>query len=621
MLADVLFGSEFLALSGHMRLTIWLECLSDLCTLFTYLPLLEYLSIQGTSRTNLDDNEHAILKSFEFNKFTTKLIYFKLVPGGHRSFDYDLFDRIIRNLTNLKSLSFDLFTKERNIDGYRLQKTLSSINLSYLEFRLVLCYYDYPCHRNPQITNENVYLCSTFTQIQQWNICCHYDVLRQSYLIYTKPWINNVAFGWIFEVLINTELKNDFYNVKYVNFCNSDKQHLTFNLLTKYFPNIIHLRLFQEFDPSPSLLSLRSTTEITKPLILNYCTTLITHDSTSSSYFNRILSVLPNLEYLTVQNNCLYECEKNLIPKRIRRLNLIVTNRLYELTNSTLCRFLQLLECLWIEDNNDTPSSETMNIVQLVEQLFTQLPFLYNFKYIKEKKNIDFSVESFDKMLLFYSVELEDNFYDESCFRSGETTAKRWISSEMTTPFFSKGRGRSLILSDFLTAHPDNPFFQLSVGEWRAATAKHPELLEEDYIKYIERSASASIQVGYEGYFDNDAVISQFTRLFKMLPFKEAYQNHSINIIVDNARTHSAKEFSLEGFGMKVNTRYAVDQIQYFDETGKQQTIDCYFKRGENKGKSKGLLVLAKELKVKIPVNVKLEELKRLLGLHRAFQN
>ncbi|CAF1308513.1 unnamed protein product, partial [Didymodactylos carnosus] len=32
------------------RLTIWLECLSDLCTLFTYLPLLEYLSIQGTSR-------------------------------------------------------------------------------------------------------------------------------------------------------------------------------------------------------------------------------------------------------------------------------------------------------------------------------------------------------------------------------------------------------------------------------------------------------------------------------------------------------------------------------------------------------------------------------------------
>ncbi|CAF1214082.1 unnamed protein product, partial [Didymodactylos carnosus] len=314
------------------------------------------------------------------------------LPGGHRSFDYDLFDRIIRNLTNLKSLSFDLFTKERNMDGYRLQKTLSSMNLSYLEFRLVLCYCDYPCHRNPQITNKNIYLCSTFTQIQQWNICCHYDVLRQLYLIYTKPWMNNVAFGWIFEVLINTELKNDFYNVKYVSFCNSDKQHLTFNLLTKYFPNIIHLRLFQAFDSSPSLLSLRSTTEITKPLILNYCTTLITHD-----------------KYLTVQNNCLYECEKNLIPKRIRRLNLIVINQLYELTNFTLCRFLQFLECLWIEDNNDTSSLETMNIVQLVEQLFTQLPCLYNFKYIKEKKNIDFSTESFDKMLLFYSVELEDN--------------------------------------------------------------------------------------------------------------------------------------------------------------------------------------------------------------------
>ena len=55
--------------------------------------------------------------------------------------------------------------------------------------------------------------------------------------------------------------------------------------------------------------------------------------------------------------------------------------------------------------------------------------------------------------------------HDESCFRSGETTAKRWIYSEETTPFFSKGRGRSLMLSDFLVAGPDNPFFQLSHSE------------------------------------------------------------------------------------------------------------------------------------------------------------
>ncbi|CAF4317059.1 unnamed protein product, partial [Rotaria sordida] len=106
-----------------------------------------------------------------------------------------------------------------------------------------------------------------------------------------------------------------------------------------------------------------------------------------------------------------------------------------------------------------------------------------------------------------------------------------------------------------------------------------------------------------------------------MLPFKTAYQNHSINILVDNARTHNTKEFSLEGFGMKSGTRCAVGHIQYTDEKGQQQTIDCYFTDGKNKGKSKGLLILAEELKIKMPGNVKLEELKRLLSLHTAFQN
>jgi hypothetical protein len=177
------------------------------------------------------------------------------------------------------------------------------------------------------------------------------------------------------------------------------------------------------------------------------------------------------------------------------------------------------------------------------------------------------------------------------------------------------------MLSDFLVSHPNNPFFQLSHTEWKEAVESYPELLEENHIEYIERSASASIQVGYDGYFDNDAIISQFTRLFKMLPFKRAYQNHSINIIVDNARTHNAKEFSLEGFGMKPETRCPVNQIQYTDENGQQQILDCFFTSGKQKGKSKGLLILAEELKIKVPSNVKLAELKRLLSLHKAFQN
>ncbi|CAF1597815.1 unnamed protein product [Adineta ricciae] len=214
-----------------------------------------------------------------------------------------------------------------------------------------------------------------------------------------------------------------------------------------------------------------------------------------------------------------------------------------------------------------------------------------------------------------------DKIHDESCFRSGETAAKRWFYSDDTISFFNKGRGRSLMVSDFLIAHPENPFFQLSQDEWAAAVKKHPELLEDDAIQYIERSASGSIQVGYGGYFDKDAIINRFTRLFKMLPLKKAYANHKFHVIADSARTHSAKQYSVEDFGMKPGTRCSTEKIFYRDKHGKALTIDCFFTTGVNKGQSKGLLNLAKELDIDIPQKVKLEELKRLLNLHEAFKN
>ena len=177
------------------------------------------------------------------------------------------------------------------------------------------------------------------------------------------------------------------------------------------------------------------------------------------------------------------------------------------------------------------------------------------------------------------------------------------------------------MVSDFLIAHPDNPFFQLSQDEWAAAVKKHPDLLEDDGIQYIERSASGSIQVGYGGYFDNATIISQFTRLFKMLPFKKAYANHKLHVIVDNARTHSARHYSVEDFGMKSGTRCPVNQIFYRDKNDQQQAVDCFFTTGSHRGQSKGLLVLAKELGIDVPPNVKLEQLKQLLNSHDAFKN
>ena len=44
-------------------------------------------------------------------------------------------------------------------------------------------------------------------------------------------------------------------------------------------------------------------------------------------------------------------------------------------------------------------------------------------------------------------------FHDESTFRCNEQTAKRWFKKGKE-PFVSKGKGRSLMVSDFLVSHP-----------------------------------------------------------------------------------------------------------------------------------------------------------------------
>lgn len=93
-----------------------------------------------------------------------------------------------------------------------------------------------------------------------------------------------------------------------------------------------------------------------------------------------------------------------------------------------------------------------------------------------------------------------------------------------------------------------------------------------------------------------------------------------IECVVDNARTHSAKSHSLLDFGKSLGTRCPIDKIEYTDAQGNKQILDCYFQNGPNKGKSKGLMNLAKELKVNLPSKIKLEDLRALLSDHPAFK-
>ncbi|CAF1017857.1 unnamed protein product [Didymodactylos carnosus] len=154
---------------------------------------------------------------------------------------------------------------------------------------------------------------------------------------------------------------------------------------------------------------------------------------------------------------------------------------------------------------------------------------------------------------------------DESSFRSGEISNKRWIVGD-TAPFHIKGRGKTLMISDFMVAHDSGPFFRLSDQEYADAVKKFPDLEDDEGLRYEKNSATASIAIGTDTYFDNDTILSQFERLFKLLQFKTDYKGHDIEILVDNATTHSKKDYSISGFSKKIGTRCEVQSIDCIAE-------------------------------------------------------
>lgn len=190
-----------------------------------------------------------------------------------------------------------------------------------------------------------------------------------------------------------------------------------------------------------------------------------------------------------------------------------------------------------------------------------------------------------------------------------------------TAPFFAKGHGRSLMCSDFLVCHPSSPFFFLNDEEWAAAVKKHPDLNEDTGIDYIPRTASASIALDGQNYFTNNSILSQFERLFKMLPFKKEFKGHQVELLVDNATTHSVREYTINDFGRGTGTRCPVKTIEWLDDAGKKKKLDCFFPRSQGQPRSKGLLVISQELGLNLSPKILLKDLKVELLKHPAFNN
>ena len=184
--------------------------------------------------------------------------------------------------------------------------------------------------------------------------------------------------------------------------------------------------------------------------------------------------------------------------------------------------------------------------------------------------------------------------------------------------FFNKGHGKKLMHSSFLVQHPTEPLFRLSESEWEETTKKYPELEDDCNLEYHPRSADAFIEPGKDNYFDNSTILSQFERLFKMTQFKKSFLNHQIEVIVDNARTHTAVNYDVNSFSLKPGTKCPYESIDWI-ENEIEHSIDCY----DEDGRSKGLINLAAELGFKFDNNKKynLKDYRDIVSTHIAFKN
>ena len=91
----------------------------------------------------------------------------------------------------------------------------------------------------------------------------------------------------------------------------------------------------------------------------------------------------------------------------------------------------------------------------------------------------------------------------------------------------------------------------------------------------MEHSAAAGTNVGQDGYFDNNTVLTQFGSLFMLISFKKDFKDHEIEVVVDNARTHSTREYSVNDLSKGIDTKCPVDAIEYVDNEGKLVSVSC----------------------------------------------
>ena len=170
------------------------------------------------------------------------------------------------------------------------------------------------------------------------------------------------------------------------------------------------------------------------------------------------------------------------------------------------------------------------------------------------------------------------------------------------------------MVSDVLGAPPFGPFFLLSQEEFDLVAKQYLSFSSDNNkLHFVNCSTTSKINARQDEYFANDTILCQFERLLRFLSYKNDVKGHEIEIIVDNARIHSEKEYSVSDFGKAIGTRCPVNATEYLDDHNQNASISCYFASRRHRVKSKGLFMLAKGLGVSVALSIRLAELCNLL--------
>ena len=105
------------------------------------------------------------------------------------------------------------------------------------------------------------------------------------------------------------------------------------------------------------------------------------------------------------------------------------------------------------------------------------------------------------------------------------------------------------MVSDFIFCHPSGPYLEPSDHEWKNACKDHLDIkVSEDAIEFSRNGAPSFIALNGENYSNNDTILYYFERMFKLLKYKSEFSGSRFEFLVDNAATHTKKDFTIDQF-------------------------------------------------------------------------